>query len=57
MKKQLHDLLPQQIDFQRRTFVAMPCFETTMGCHWEVIFTTHAYKSGKRGKKHGDDNI
>lgn len=56
MKKQLYDLLPQQIDFQRKTFVAMPCFETTMGCHWEVIFTTHAYKSGKRGKKHGNDN-
>lgn len=34
----------------------MPCFETIKGCCGEVIFTTHAYKSRKPSKKHGDDN-
>jgi len=46
----------KQIALQRKVFVAMPCFETNMGYCWEVIFTTHAYRSGKQGKKHGNDN-
>lgn len=33
-----------------KTFVAMPCLETIMGCCWGVIFIPHAYRSEKQVK-------